>query len=221
MKRLVALPTLTLLAAFVLVGFTWTPTPSTPAASDAPEKERAVVAWSVDKSHSNVGFKVRHLGISNVSGKFHDYEVDLAFDPADLSTLEATATIQIASIDTENQKRDDHLRSPDFFAAEDHPTMTFTSKEVRNVDGNDFELVGDLTIRGVTKEVVLDGTMVGTAVMRGNEIAALEASTTINRMDYGLKWNKLTEAGGVVVSHDVEIILEIEAAKQAESATAD
>lgn len=221
MKRSVALPTLTLLAAFVLAGFTWTPTPSTPTAPDAPEKERTVAAWSVDKSHSNVGFKVRHLGISNVSGKFHDYEVDLAFDPADLSTLEATATIQIASIDTENQKRDDHLRSEDFFAAEEYPAMTFTSKEVRSVDGNDFELVGDLTIRGVTKEVVLDGTMVGTAVMRGNEIAALEASTTINRMDYGLQWNKLTEAGGVVVSHDVEIILEIEAAKQAESAQAD
>jgi polyisoprenoid-binding protein YceI len=220
MRRFIAFPLAAAFLAVALVGFTWTqPVPDD--ASEMPTSSGEVSTWSVDKSHSNVGFKVRHLAISNVSGRFHEYDVDLRFDPADLSTLETIATVQVASIDTENQKRDDHLRSPDFFAAADHPVMTFESKEVRNIDGNTFELVGDLTIRDVTKEVVLDGELIGTATMRGNEIAALEASTTIDRMDYGLQWNKLTEAGGVMVGHNVEIILEIEAVKQADAPQSD
>ena len=190
-----------LFAVLLLVGFTTD-------SHDAPPTE--VVTWNVDKSHSSIGFKVRHLGITNVNGEFHDYDVSLKFDPADLSTLETTATIQIASIDTDNERRDNHLRSDDFFAAEEHPTMTFVSKEVRNVDGNEFELVGDLTIRGVTKEVVLDAELVGTAMMRGNAVAALEAETTINRFDYGLHWDRVTEAGGLIAGEDVRIILELE-----------
>lgn len=198
------------LVVFVVAGFT---APAAPDEAPATQPAAEVATWNVDQSHSRVGFKVRHLGLSNVSGQFHDYEVDLQLDPTDLSTLETSATINIASIDTENERRDNHLRSPDFFAAEEHPTMTFVSKEVRNIDGNSFELVGDLTIRGTTKEVVLDGEVLGTAVMQGNEIVALEASTTINRLEYGLAWDRLTEAGGVVVGHDVQIILELEAVK--------
>lgn len=220
MKRTIAFSLAIAFVAVALVGFTGTSS----ATEDVPEEaasSTAVATWSVDKAHSSVGFKVRHLAISKVSGRFHEYDADLRFDPADLSTLEASATVQVASIDTENQKRDDHLRSPDFFAAEEYPAMTFESKEVRSIDGNSFELVGDLTIRDVTKEVVMDGQLLGTATMRGNEIAALEASTTIDRMEYGLQWNRLTEAGGVVVGHDVEIILEIEAVKQAETPQAD
>jgi polyisoprenoid-binding protein YceI len=175
--------------------------------------EREAASWSIDKVHSNIGFKVKHLGISKVRGDFEDYEVTLNFDPEDLSTLETEVTVQIASIDTENDRRDNHLRSDDFFNAESHPTMTFVSKEVRNIDGNEFEIVGDLTIRGTTKEVVLDAEFLGTAAMGEQERSAFEARTTINRMDYGLAWNNLTEAGGFVVGHDVDIIIELEAIK--------
>ncbi|MFQ5569259.1 MAG: YceI family protein [Rhodothermales bacterium] len=169
-----------------------------------------VASWSADPVHSKIGFKVKHLGISNVRGEFKDYDVSLSFDPADLSTLEASTSVQIASITTDNQRRDNHLRSPDFFSADEFPVMTFVSKEVRNIDGSEFELVGDLTIRDVTKEVVLEAEFFGTASMRGSERAAFEARTKINRLDYELKWNRMTEAGGFVVGHDVTIILELE-----------
>ena len=203
---------LAVLGLFVFAGFAAADGPETKKAPEASAPE--VATWEVDKSHSQVGFKVRHLGLSYVDGEFTDYEATIRFDPADLSTFEAEATIPVASITTGNDRRDGHLRSPDFFAAEEHPVMTFKSKEVRNIDGNTFEVVGDLTIRGTTKEVVLDAELMGTATMGDNTIAALEAETTINRLDYGLAWNNLTEAGGVVVGHDVTISLQIEAQKQ-------
>lgn len=199
-----------LLSVFVLAGFTWSPDKDT----EVPPTS-ATATWNIDKSHSQVGFKVRHLGLSYVDGEFTDYEASVSFDPADLTTLTATATIQVASINTGNERRDNHLKSPDFFAAEEFPTLTFTSKEVRNIEGSTFELVGDLTIRGTTKEVVLDAELMGTATMRGNTIAALEAETVINRLDYGLEWNALTEAGGVIVGQDVTISLQVEVQQQA------
>lgn len=176
----------------------------------------SVPTYEVDATHSTVQFKVRHLGISHVTGAFNDYEVDLAFDPEDLSTLSTTAVIDVSSVDTENERRDNHLRSPDFFAAEDYPEMTFESKEIRNIDGNDFEIVGDLTIRGVTKEVVLDAEMLGTAIgMQGEERAAFTAETTINRKEFGLEWDRITEAGSIVVGDEVTILLDVEAFKPA------
>jgi len=168
--------------------------------------------FSVDAAHSNVGFKVKHLGILNVNGRFESYDASVSVDPSDLTTLQASATIQVASVDTGIQRRDDHLRSADFFDAENHPEMTFVSKEVRNVNGTSFELVGDLSIRGTTKEIVLDGEFLGTASFMGGERVAIEARGTINRFDYGLQWDAVTEAGGLVVSPEVQIILEIQAA---------
>lgn len=174
----------------------------------------AMATYQVDPSHSNLGFKVRHLGLSSVNGTFTDYEATATVDPADLSTLQAQATIQVASVDTGVERRDNHLRSDDFFNAEAHPTMTFVSTGVQNVDGNEFELVGDLTIRDVTKEVVLEGELVGMAEMRGNTVLGFELEGRINRFDFGLKWNSLTEAGGLIVGEDVRLILELEAAAQ-------
>lgn len=175
--------------------------------------ESAPATWSVDHAHSKLGFKVRHLGISNVRGDFREYDVVLRMDGTDLSTLSAEATIQTASIDTDNDRRDNHLRSPDFFAAEEHPEMTFISTGVQNVDGSTFEITGNLTIRGTTHEVVLDAEFLGSASMGDEERAGFEATTEIDRMDYGLAWDRLTEAGGFVVGHDVEITLELEVIK--------
>lgn len=176
----------------------------------APDTE--IHTYSVDTAHSNVGFKVKHLGILNVNGRFESYDATVSVDRNDLSTLQATARIRVASIDTGIQRRDDHLRSADFFDAANHPDMTFVSREVRNVDGNSFDLVGDLTIRGTTREIVLRSQFLGTAEFMGGERVALEARGEIDRFEYGLHWNAVTEAGGLVVSPKVEIILEIQAA---------
>lgn len=169
-----------------------------------------VTKFVADKAHSQVGFKVRHLGISNVNGNFSDYDATVMLDPSDLTTLQATATIKVGSIDTGIEKRDSHLRSDDFFNAETYPEMKFVSKRVENIDGEEFELVGDLTIRDVTKEVVLEGEFLGTGKMGDTVKIGFEAETTINRMDYNLKWNRLTEAGGLVVSDKVKIVLDLE-----------
>ncbi len=170
-----------------------------------------VPTYSIDLAHSSVGFHVRHLGITKVNGRFNEFESSVHVDPDDLSTLEASAVIQVGSIDTGVEKRDGHLKSADFFDAENHPTMTFRSREVRHIDGDRFELVGDLTIRGTTREVVLDGQFVGAATMGDSRRIAIEASTTINRFDYGLVWDAVTEMGGLIVSKDVLIQLEIQA----------
>ncbi len=187
-----------------------------PALAQAPKDAAptGVVTWRVDKAHSKIGFKVKHLGISTVRGDFGAYDAVVKLDPSNLSTLQADATVEVQSIDTRIEKRDNHLRSADFFAADEYPQMTFVSKKVRNVEGNRFELVGDLTIRGTTKEVVFDGAVLGVAAMGGTQRAGIEAETTINRHDFGLSWNKLTEAGGFVVSPDVTIVLELETIAQ-------
>lgn len=175
------------------------------------DKPAEVMTFKPDFSHSHVGFKVRHLGIANVHGKFDEFDFTVSVDPEDISTLSAEVTIQTGSINTDNERRDDHLRSDDFFNAEMYPTITFTSKEVRNIDGNEFELVGDLTMRDVTKEVVIEGEMLGTASTRDGKVkVGFEAEAEIDRMDFNLKWNNLTETGGLVVGHDVELILELE-----------
>jgi len=167
-------------------------------------------SWTVDQSHSQIGFKVRHLGIANVRGFFREYEVDMDFDPEDLSSLQVTATISVSSIDTGNERRDNHLRSDDFFNSEQYPSMSFTSTRVRNVEGNNFELVGNLTVRDVTKEVVLEAEFLGAGAMGENMKVGFEAMTTISRFDYNMKWDRVMEAGGLVVAEDVDIILELE-----------
>jgi len=170
-------------------------------------------SWSIDESHSSISFKVRHLGISNVRGEFLTYDANIMMDGADLSTLSVSASIETASVDTGNERRDGHLRSDDFFGAEAFPMMTFVSTGVTEVEGSKFHLAGDLTIRDVTQSVMLEGEFLGTAMMRDTERAGFEATTTINRKDFNLSWDQLTEAGGVIVGHNVEISLELELIK--------
>lgn len=201
MKRFISTAVLPVAMLFSVAGFT------SQVPTDDPQDVRS---FTVDRAHSNLGFKVRHLGITNVTGRFGDFAATLRVDPSDLTTLQTTATVQVASIDTGIERRDEHLRSDDFFDAANHPELTFVSREVRNVNGNSFELVGDLTIRGTTKEVVFDASYVGMASMGESQRIAFEASTVINRFDYGLKWDRLTEMGGLVAAEDVRIELEIQ-----------
>ncbi|MCO4769801.1 MAG: YceI family protein [Deltaproteobacteria bacterium] len=170
--------------------------------------------WTIDAAHSHVGFKVRHLAVSWVRGDFSKVEATIDYDGKDLTKLSAEVTIDIASISTENSKRDEHLKSPDFFDAANHPTMTFKSKKVVNVgaDGTSFDLVGDLTMRGTTKEVTLNVTdwVSGVVDPWGNTKSGATAKTTVNRTEYGLEWNNVLETGGLVVGEDVTIELELE-----------
>ncbi|NNF03352.1 MAG: YceI family protein [Rhodothermales bacterium] len=175
------------------------------------DSEAGVLDWRIDPTHSFIGFKVRHMGIATVTGEFKDYEADIALDPSDLTTLSATAIVRTTSVDTDHDRRDNHLRSDDFFNAEEYPEMRFESREVRLTDDGRFELVGDLTIRDTTREIVLTGEFGGTVPSRGGQRMALSAEGRLNRFDYGLRWDSLTEAGGLVVSEDVRLVLDIAA----------
>lgn len=171
--------------------------------------------FSIDNSHTKVGFSIRHLGISNVHGSFTEVEGTIDFDKDDIAASSVEATISVKSIDTDNQKRDDHLRSPDFFEASKYPAMKFTSKKITDVKGNEFTIVGDLEMHGVTKEVSLATTFEGAVTDPwGNDRVGFSASTRLNRKDFGLSWNKLLETGGVVVGEEVKITLEIEGIKE-------
>jgi polyisoprenoid-binding protein YceI len=171
--------------------------------------------YEVDPSHTQVLFKVRHLGISNVTGLFKDFSGTIEFEPSAVSSSSVKAEVSVASIDTQNEKRDNHLRGEDFFNAEKSPTMRFESKSIKDAKGDSFTVVGDLTINGITKSVELDADFLGQAKDPwGNERIAFEAKATINRKDFGLTWNKLLESGSLLVGEDVKIILEVEAIKK-------
>lgn len=176
--------------------------------------EETPVTWRIDPTHSFVGFKVRHMGIASVTGEFKEYEADITLDPSDLSTLRVSATVHTASIDTDNDRRDNHLRSDDFFNAEEYPEMRFTSQEVRLTGDATFELTGELTIRDRTHEIVLTGEFMGTVPSRGGQRMAISAEGRLNRFDYGLKWDNLTEAGGLIVSEEVRLVLDVAAVSE-------
>ena len=170
------------------------------------------IEYEVDPAHTQVLFKVRHMGVSTVTGRFNRFAATFAYDPANPAASWVTATIDAASIDTDNERRDNHLRSADFFAVDSFPTLTFRSTRVEPSGDGRLKVAGELSIRGVTKPVVLEVTLEGaTTGQGGRPITGWTAETTIDRKDYGLKWNRLTEAGGWVVSDEVRILLEVEA----------
>jgi polyisoprenoid-binding protein YceI len=173
----------------------------------APTVEAGV--YTVDASHSNVGFRVRHLGLAMVNGRFDDVEAIIEIPDGNLANLQARAVMKAGSINTNHQRRDDHLRSDDFFDAENHPEVTFESRQIEWLDESRFQLTGDLTMRGVTREVTLDGEFVGTTLDgQGNHRVGLSAETVINRHDFGLSWNRTLETGGIVVADDVRLAIE-------------
>ncbi|MBN2318358.1 MAG: YceI family protein [Acidobacteria bacterium] len=174
----------------------------------------AQTAWDIDASHSSVQFRVKHLMISNVRGTFDIISGNIQFDGENYESVKAEAVIQSASINTREPKRDEHLRSADFFDTATYPTITFVSKSVEDVRGNLFKLIGDLTMRGTTKEVVLD--VEATPVvkgMRGESRIGVHATTRLDRQDYGIKWNRALDAGGFVVGNEIDITLDLELVK--------
>ena len=168
------------------------------------------LAWRIDANHSDVTFRVRHL-VSRVPGTFDRWTADLRGDPADWSTGSVAVSIETASINTRQEKRDNHLRSDDFFDAANHPTITFRSRSVA-AEGDRLRIQGDLTIRGVTRPVVLDGEIVAlTQAADGSYRVGFNATTRIDRHDFGVSWNRAAEGGGLVLADDVDIEINLAA----------
>lgn len=184
-----------------------------------------MATWVIDNSHSHVHFTVRHMMISKVRGSFEKFSGTVEFDEQNPANSSVEVQIEAASIQTRDEKRDGHLVSPDFLDAANHPYLTFKSKSVRVLDDSHGEIVGDLTIRGVTREVVLATEYNGQSKAPwGTTSAGFSATTKINRKDWGLNWNVALETGGVLVGEEVQIDIELEIVKQvpqeAEPATA-
>lgn len=173
----------------------------------------AADVYKLDAAHTRVGFMVRHLVISKVRGEFNDYNATIHFDPNDVTKSFMEGTIQVASVDTGNAKRDKHLRSSDFFKAEVYPTITFKSTRVEK-KGDGYVMVGDFTIRGVTKEISLPFSITEVITHSKKTRFGFEAALEINRQDYGIAYSKIADTGGLVVSDKVRIEIDGEAIKQ-------
>lgn len=169
--------------------------------------------WAVDKSHSKVGFSVKHMGIANVRGEFTDFEGSL--EVADDGTVKASGTVAADTVDTNDAKRDEHLRSNDFFGAEDNPQIRFESTSI-DADGEDLKVTGEITINGITREITLDAEVTGADTDPwGNERVGLEVSGQVNRKDFDMVWNQALGSGNVLVGEKVKLALDISAVKQA------
>lgn len=173
--------------------------------------------YVIDPSHTSVGFTVRHLMVTKVRGSFEKVSGTVKYDPNEPEKIVIDATIDAASINTGEAKRDEHLRSPDFFDVAKHPTLTFKSKKAKVQGKGKLEVIGDLTIRGVTKEVTLQVEGLDQEIKDpwGNVRRGATATTRINRKDFGLAWNQVLETGGVMVGEDVDIQIDVELIRQA------
>lgn len=171
--------------------------------------------WNVDTVHSTVDFSVKHMMISNVKGTFNEFYGDIELDPEDLTDASINFTINTNSIDTHMPDRDDHLRSADFFDVENHPNITFTATDIQKTSEDNYDMIGDLTIRGTTQTVRFDLTFEGVAKdpMSGDEAAGFTGSTKINRKEFGLNWNTALEAGGFLVGDQIKITIDLQLRK--------
>ena len=172
----------------------------------------SAATWNIDPDHSSVGFSIRHLMVSNVKGNFDRFSGTVDLDDKNITASKVTATIDASSIDTRVQKRDDHLRSPDFFDVAKYPEISFVSKRWSRAANGKLKVSGDLTMHGVTRTVVLDVAPFSkeTRDPWGNTRRGTTAKTTINRKDFGIDWNKSLDTGGLMIGDQVEITLEIE-----------
>lgn len=176
------------------------------------------MSWQLDKSHTHISFTARHMMISKVRGGFNNFDIDVNFDEENPTNTTVNVTIHTDSIDTRDEKRDDHLRSADFFDVENYPTMTFKSTKVEQINPNSGRLIGNLTIRGVTHEVALDVDYSGLIKSPfGSTSAGFSATTAINRKDWNLNWNVALETGGWLVSDQIKIEIELELVKVLEA----
>lgn len=173
-----------------------------------------MATWTIDTAHSEIGFKVKHLVISTVSGKFNNFEGSVESAKDDFSDAKINFAADIDSIHTGNDQRDGHLKSADFFDAANHPKLSFASTSFEK-SGDDYKLNGNLTLKGVTRPVTLNVEYGGVQQsMYGQTVAGFEITGKINRQDYGLTWSAVTEAGGVVVSDEVKLVINVEVVKQ-------
>jgi polyisoprenoid-binding protein YceI len=171
--------------------------------------------WAFDKSHTNIGFSISYMTISDVTGRFTEFEGKVTTTLDDFSDANIDVDVDVASITTEDEKRDSHLRSADFFDTKKYPKMTFTSKSFKKTGNKTYKITGDLTIKDKTKEVVLDAELKG--VIKdpwGKTRAGFKATTSIDRYDYDVVWNKTLESGGLLVSKTVDIIINAELIKE-------
>jgi len=172
--------------------------------------------WVIDPTHSEIGFKIRHLMITNVSGKFDQFEAEVKTENEDFATAKIQATIKTASVNTSNLQRDEHLRNSDFFEVENHPDILFTSSKAERIDNENFTLYGHLTLKGITKPVKLKVEYNGiTKDPWGGQRAGFVVTGKINRNEFGLAFNAALETGGVVLGDEVKIHSEIQLVKQA------
>jgi polyisoprenoid-binding protein YceI len=172
----------------------------------------AAETWSIDLSHSGVTFRIKHL-VSIVPGRFTTFSGEFLFDEKTIENSSVNVSIDAASITTDNEKRDGHLKSPDFFDTATYPSITYKSTKVKKIDATHFEVTGDLTMRGVTKPVVLAVEYLGTSPGMGSgPRSGFHATTKLNRKDFGVSWNKSLDNGGLVVGDNVDVDLMIEAA---------
>lgn len=174
--------------------------------------------YRADQVHSTIGFTVKHLMVSEVKGEFTDYQTLINFDSNDLKSSNVDVTIQVSSINTRNEKRDKHLKTSEFFDADNHPTITFKSTDITKTD-NGYTISGDLTIRGVTKAISIPCAINGPVknpMGEGEDVIGINGKATINRQDFGVSWNKEMDQGGYVVGNDVTIDVELEAHVQKE-----
>ncbi len=165
-----------------------------------------MTTWKIDPVHSEVNFKVKHLVVSTVTGHFNTFDASIESGEPDFSDAVIRFEADVNSIDTKNEQRDGHLKSADFFDAASFPKLSFVSRSVKKISDYEMQIVGDLTMRGVTKQVTLDAVYNGTvAGFGGNQVAGFEIRTKLNRFDFGLQWSATTETGGIVVSNEVKI----------------
>jgi polyisoprenoid-binding protein YceI len=172
--------------------------------------------WTIDASHTRIGFVARHAMVTKVRGAFNEFEGTAVVDATGLSASSVSLTIKAASIDTRNEQRDGHLRSNDFLSMDENPQITFVSTAVEQTGPTEFEVTGDLTIKGVTNSITIPFEFEGVAKDPfGNERVGFEGSVAINRKDYGVTWNATLETGGVLVSDKITLEFEVSAIKQA------
>ncbi|HWZ22670.1 MAG TPA: YceI family protein [Cytophagaceae bacterium] len=177
---------------------------------------QTVTKWAIDPTHSEVQFKVKHLVISTVTGTFNSFEGTVESETEDFSDAKVKFSIDVNSIDTNQEQRDGHLKSADFFDTEKYPKISFTSTSFKKVKGEQYKLAGNLTVKDVTKAVELDAEYGGAATdFYGNNKAGFEVTGKINRKEFGLVWDGITEAGAIVVGEDIKLSINIQLAKQA------
>ena len=204
------------LAALVLLG--WTATAAlaqAPAQPAGPSQQAAATplppnGWRIDMGHSAVNFRVRHLGISWVNGQFRSWTAELIYDPANPEAASVTARIQTNSVNTNSERRDNDIRSGNYLAVDSFPEMTFVSRRVERVDATHLRITGDLTLRGVTRPVTMDAELSSVLSGQRGKRVAFTATTSINRHDYGVVFNRMTE-GAQVVGDEIRITIDLEA----------